>query len=125
MLENADMFAVVAVKNMDSAKKFYEDTLGFKPARTIGESVVIYKAGNGNLQVYVSESAGTNQATSVTWLVDDLKQTTKMLDGAGIKFEHYDFPNVKYDGDIHIMGDQQAAWFKDPDGNTLAIVPRN
>jgi extradiol dioxygenase family protein len=125
MPEDADVMAVVAVKDIDRAKKFYEGMLGLKLDRTVGDSVVIYKTNGARLQVYVSDSAGTNQATAVTWLVDDLKATAEALKAAGVTFEHYDFPGVKYDGDVHLMGEQRAAWFKDPDGNSLALVPKN
>ena len=40
----------------------------------------------------------------------------------GITFEHYDMPDMKREGDIHIGGDMKVAWFKDPDGNILNIV---
>jgi hypothetical protein len=45
-----------------------------------------------------------------------------MLKGKGVRFEHYDFPNTKRDGDVHVFGELKAAWFKDPDGNILSIV---
>jgi extradiol dioxygenase family protein len=125
MPEDADVMAVVAVKDIDRAKKFYEGMLGLKLDRAVGDSVVIYKTNGARLQVYVSDSAGTNQATAVTWLVDDLKATAEALKAVGVTFEHYDFPGVKYDGDVHLMGEQRAAWFKDPDGNSLALVPKN
>lgn len=39
-----------------------------------------------------------------------------------VKFEHYNIPNVKLEGDIHIRGNVKSVWFKDPDGNILSIV---
>ena len=44
------------------------------------------------------------------------------LKGRGVDFEHYDFPETKLEGDVHVSGKMRAAWFKDPDGNILAIV---
>jgi hypothetical protein len=72
--------------------------------------------------VYPSEYAGTNRATAVTWVVKDVEATVKDLRGRGITFEHYDLPGVKVQGDVHVVGKSKAAWFKDPDGNILAIV---
>jgi hypothetical protein len=46
----------------------------------------------------------------------------RALKGKGITFEHYEFPDVRHEGDVHVMGDMRAAWFKDPDGNILALV---
>jgi len=37
-------------------------------------------------------------------------------------FEHYEMGDMKHDGDVHINGTNKIAWFKDPDGNILAIA---
>ena len=37
-------------------------------------------------------------------------------------FEHYDMPDTKLAGDIHIVGDDKTAWFKDPDGNIHGLM---
>lgn len=44
------------------------------------------------------------------------------LKDKGVAFEHYDFPGMVLEGDVHVMGELKAAWFKDPDGNILAIM---
>jgi predicted lactoylglutathione lyase len=46
----------------------------------------------------------------------------EQLKAKGVTFEHYDMPGVELQGDVHVMGDMHAAWFKDPDGNILNIV---
>ena len=62
-------------------------------------------------------------ATAVTWAVgDDVEGVVRDLKAKGVKFEHYDMPEMKREGDIHIGGDMKVAWFKDPDGNILNIV---
>jgi hypothetical protein len=72
--------------------------------------------------VYKSQFAGSNKATAVTWIVDDVEGTVRDLKAKGISFEHYDFPGMTRKGDVHIAGKSKAAWFKDPDGNILAVV---
>ena len=44
------------------------------------------------------------------------------LRGKGVVFEHYDLPGATRKGDVHHTGRTKAAWFKDPDGNILALV---
>jgi hypothetical protein len=39
-----------------------------------------------------------------------------------VQFEHYDMPEMKREGDIHTGGGARAAWFKDSEGNILAII---
>ena len=58
----------------------------------------------------------------MTWAVGDVDGAVRDLKAKGVKFEHYDMPEVKLEGDIHVAGDFKVAWFKDPDGNILNIV---
>jgi hypothetical protein len=44
------------------------------------------------------------------------------LKANGIEFEHYDIPNIRLEGDIHVDGKVKVAWFKDPDGNILNLI---
>jgi len=123
VLNDNEAIPTIAVKKIDIAKKFYESVLGLKPTGGDDhEGVVTYDSGGAKLFVYESEYAGTNKATAVTWVVDDVDGTVKTLKGRGVDFEHYDFPETKLEGDVHVSGKMRAAWFKDPDGNILAIV---
>lgn len=122
MLADRDAVATVAVKDLKAARKFYGDTLGLKPTPVPEPEVLNYKSGNSTVLVYKSQFAGTNKATSITWIVDDVDGTVKDLKAKGISFEHYDFPGMTRKGDVHIAGKSKAAWFKDPDGNILAVV---
>ena len=121
MLGEADVIATVAVKDIEPAKKFYGETLGLEQVKE-DNGVVTYQSGGSKMVVYAAPTGGSNQASSATWQVKDLKAIVTALAGKGIKFEHYDMPAVTMDGDIHVMGGSQASWFKDPDGNTLALV---
>jgi hypothetical protein len=72
--------------------------------------------------VYRSQFAGTNKATSATWMVDDVDSLAPELKAKGAKFERYDFPGMTVEGDVHVGGGARVAWFKDPDGNILSLV---
>lgn len=122
MLGNKEVCATIAVKDMAVATKFYEETLGLeKSMETPGGTY--FKSGNSGVFVYASPSAGTNQATYASWIVDDVKSAHDALGAKGVTFEQYDsIPGVSRDGDIHTMGELQSVWFKDPDGNILNIV---
>jgi len=123
MLGNRDVAANVAVSNIETARKFYEGTLGLEPVGMEGDELVVYRSGKSSLNVYHSKYAGTNQATALSWVVGkDVEDLVQQLKSRGVKFEHYDMPGMKRQGDIHIGGDMKIAWFKDPDGNILNIV---
>jgi catechol 2,3-dioxygenase-like lactoylglutathione lyase family enzyme len=122
VLGNRDAIATIAVRNVEAAKKFYEETLGLQPLPAQETGVLSYKSGEASVLVYQSQFAGTNKATAVTWEVDDLEGTVQDLKAKGIRFEHYDLPGTTRKGDVHGSGKTKAAWFKDPDGNILALV---
>jgi catechol 2,3-dioxygenase-like lactoylglutathione lyase family enzyme len=123
MLGNRDAAANIAVRNMKTARKFYEGTLGLKPVSTEGEELVAYRSGSSTVLVYRSDYAGTNKATGLTWTVgDDVEVIARALKGRGVTFEHYDMPGMTLKGDVHVASAMKIAWFKDPDGNILSIV---
>jgi catechol 2,3-dioxygenase-like lactoylglutathione lyase family enzyme len=123
LLGNRNCVANLAVKNLDAARKFYEDTLGLAPVEEEGDEVVVYKSGDSVLNVYRSQYAGTNEATAVTWTVgNDLEDIVRALRDKGVTFEHYDMPGTTVNGDIHVTADMKVAWFKDPDGNILNLI---
>jgi len=122
VLGNTDAIATCAVKNIDAAKKFYEGTLGLLPLPAEEKGVMAYKAGKSSILVYESQYAGSNKATAVTWAVQDVEGEVQALKAKGVRFEHYDLPGSTRKGDVHGTGKTKAAWFKDPDGNILALV---
>ena len=74
--------------------------------------------------MYRSTFAGTNKATALTWAVDDVEEIVRTLKAKGVTFEHYDLPQTKREGDVHVAGEHKIAWFKDPDGNILSVMNR-
>jgi catechol 2,3-dioxygenase-like lactoylglutathione lyase family enzyme len=118
--------AVVAVSDLEAAKRFYEDQLGLKPGESQEQGVAYPCADGTSLFVYLSpENAGRNPATSAGWEVDDLDATLSELAARGVVFEQYDQPGIKTDArGVFDAGPFRAAWMKDPDGNTLAMTER-
>jgi catechol 2,3-dioxygenase-like lactoylglutathione lyase family enzyme len=125
MLRDTDAVANLAVKDLEVSRKFYQETLGLPEVGSEGEELVVFRSGKSSLNVYRSQFAGTNQATAVTWDVgDEIEDVVRKLKAKGIRFEHYDLPGQKLEGDIHIFDGTKVSWFKDPDGNILNVVGR-
>jgi catechol 2,3-dioxygenase-like lactoylglutathione lyase family enzyme len=122
MLGRADATPMIAVKDLDRARKFYEDTLGLKTKDETGGEVLTLKSGDTTINVYRSEFAGTNKATALTFDVDDIDKEVSELKEKGIFFEHYDVPGLERKGDLHVAEGFKTAWFKDPDGNILSLI---
>ena len=123
MLENSNVTANLAVKDVAKAKAFYEGTLGLSQVDDMEGELIVYKSGDTLINVYHSQFAGTNKATAATWAVGDrIEPIVKSLKSKGITFEHYDMPGLSLEGDIHVGQGMKVAWFKDPDGNILNLV---
>jgi catechol 2,3-dioxygenase-like lactoylglutathione lyase family enzyme len=124
MLGSKSAAATIAVKDVNAARRFYENTLGLELAdASQAPEALAYKSGSSQILVYRSQYAGTNQATAVTWDVgDEIGRIVQTLKSKGVAFEHYDMPGTTLKGDIHIADGMQAAWFKDPDGNIHALI---
>ena len=123
MLGDKEAVANIAVKNLETAKKFYEETLGLTQIGAEGQEVIVFRSGSSKIYVYKSQYAGTNQATAVTWVVGkDIESVVRELKTKGVAFEHYDMPDVIIEGDIHVADNMKVAWFKDPDGNILNVI---
>jgi len=121
MLGKSDATPMIAVRDLDRARKFYEETLGLSEVDDFGEGFML-KSGDTKLSVYRSEFAGTNKATALTFDVDDIESEVRGLKDKGIVFEHYDLEGLKADGDIYSAEGMKTAWFKDPDGNILSLI---
>ncbi len=122
MLGTRNAVANLAVSDLDRARDFYTGTLGLKQVDNEGDELIVLKSGDSVVNVYRSEFAGTNEATAVTWEVDDIEKEVADLREKGVAFEHYDMPGMEMEGDLHVADDYKIAWFKDPDGNILNIV---
>jgi catechol 2,3-dioxygenase-like lactoylglutathione lyase family enzyme len=123
MLADTDAVANVAVRDLESGRRFYAETLGLKPVGGQDGDVVVFQSGKSLLNVYRSDFAGTNKATAVTWDVGDaIEQAVGDLKAKGVAFERYDMPGLTLEGDIYAGYGMKVAWFKDPDGNILNVV---
>jgi len=122
MLGKADATPMIAVSDIERAKRFYENTLGLQSVREMGGEFFMLTSGNTTFNVYRSEFAGTNKATALTFEVDDIDSEVSELKSKGVDFEHFDVKGLTAEGDIYRGEHMKTAWFKDPDGNILSLV---
>ena len=123
-LKDCRVGALLAVSDLDAARRFYEDQLGLVPGEQEPDGVRYFCAEGTSLFVYLQpDNAGASSATLAGWTVDDLDETMHELSSRGVQFEHYDQPGIKTDErGVFDAGDFRAAWIRDPDGNTMAIT---
>src|SRR6266508_2725413 len=121
MLESSDFWATIPAADLERAKAFFRDALGFTPLKETDQWVT-YRSGTSVFQVYPTASAGTARHTLGGWVVEDLRATVDALRARGVAFEEYDVPGLKTEDGIAQLGEvERAAWFKDSEGNILAI----
>ena len=122
MLQHAPMYAYLPAKDVARARGFYEDKLGFRPTAEIAGGVAYDFANGTGCFLYPTPNAGTNRASQAFWRVDDIEREVAELRARGVTFEEYDTPNMKTVNGIATAGGARSAWFKDPEGNILAVI---
>jgi len=117
--------AAVAVSDMNRAKDFYEGRLGLDAQGDDPDGGRTYQCGE-QTTIHVFPTSGRargSEATIAGWTVDDLDAVVDELTANGVAFERYDEPPLRTNQKgIAVIGDTRSAWFKDPDGNLLALI---
>ena len=123
MLSELPFFANIPVADLDRARAFYEGVLGLRPWR-IDERIheVVYEAGPARFAIYVTAGAGKSEHTIGTFLVQDMDAIVRDLRERGVQFIDYELPGLKTEEGIASFGYDRVAWFRDPDGNILALT---
>jgi catechol 2,3-dioxygenase-like lactoylglutathione lyase family enzyme len=125
VIANARAIAVIPVSNLEQALEFYEGALGLPVQQRIEtlpqNREARFKVGQTEFAVYESVGAGESRATLMAFEVDDVEATVEDMRSRGVTFEEYDLPDLKTENGIATTADEKAAWFKDPDGNIIAV----
>jgi predicted enzyme related to lactoylglutathione lyase len=122
MLQGFPMYAYIPVANLARARQFYEQKLGFKPAREEAGGVTYEFGGRTACFMYPTPNAGTSKASQAFWQVEDIEREVSELKARGVKFEEYDMPGLKTKNGIASAGGAKSAWFKDTEGNIMALI---
>ncbi len=124
MLDRAQVTTMIPVVDMDRAVDFYANALGLELEETGEPGVVFFHCGGGTrIALYERPTPTKADHTLASWLVDDIEEAVDELDRRGITFEQYNFPGLQTDArGIADTGAARSAWFKDPEGNILAVT---
>lgn len=121
-LTHAGVTTILPVRNMDRARKFYEEKLGLEPEGFAAEGNYLFACGKGDHISLVPKPEGTkSDYTVMSFEVQGIERVITELEGKGIRFEDYDMPNLKTVNHISSMETEKAAWFKDTEGNFLCV----
>jgi predicted enzyme related to lactoylglutathione lyase len=123
MLKTAPIRAYIPASDVSRARKFYEHSVGLTPKEDYAGGV-IYQSGGTEVFLYHTPNAGTSKASQAYWQVDDVETEVSELKRRGVVFEEYDMPGLTTRNGIATGGGAKTAWFKDTEGNILAISQR-
>src|ERR1700752_1833862 len=122
MLQQSPMYVYLPAINVARARAFYEQKLGFRPYEKLAGGVIYkFEAGTAAF-LFPTKNAGTNRASQAAWRVEDVEREVAELKARGVTFEEYDVPGMTTVNSISTAGGAKTAWFKDTEGNILAIV---
>jgi catechol 2,3-dioxygenase-like lactoylglutathione lyase family enzyme len=124
MLQQSPLYSYIPAKDLARSREFYEKRLGFSPKEEIAGGVVYEFAKGTSCFLYVTPNAGTSKASQAFWQVANIEREVTELRERGIVFDKFEeLPGERsMDGIIVKDGGAKAAWFRDPDGNILAII---
>jgi catechol 2,3-dioxygenase-like lactoylglutathione lyase family enzyme len=124
-LGDSPVAATIPVSDLARAREFYEGTLGLSGGKDQDDGGHTYPSGGSFIHVYPSPAnAGASGATLAAWMVDDVEGAVDELIAKGVTFEQYGEPLSTDEKGIARIGGSEIAWFRDPDGNILAIETR-
>jgi len=122
MLQASPMYAYIPAKDVARARQFYEQKLGFKPKQEVAGGIVYEFGEHTGCFLYPTPNAGTSKASQAFWQVDDVEREVAELKARGVEFENYDMPGQQSENGIVTADGGKAAWFKDSEGNIMALV---
>ena len=122
MLTNSPLYSYIPAKDVARARRFYEQKLGFRPKAELAGGVVYEFGQKTGCFLYPTPNAGTSKASQAFWDVKDVEREVEELKARGVVFERYDMPGADDPSGVLTAGGAKAAWFKDSEGNILALV---
>jgi len=123
MFQPNNVVAALPAQDFDRAKSFYADKLELRPAEETDQDAR-YRVGQVEFIVFPSTGKASGDHTQLAFEVDDLENAVRTLRDNGVVFEEYDMPGFKsVDGIVELEG-EKGAWFKDSEGNLIAIAER-
>jgi catechol 2,3-dioxygenase-like lactoylglutathione lyase family enzyme len=136
MLASGGVSTRLPAQDLERARAFYADKLGLEPAEE-RPGGLLYRCASGEFALFESAGAPSGLYTQMAWQVDDIEAVVAELKRRGVVLEEYDLPGLTtVDGIAEVPGNypskggvgERAAWFRDSEGNLLAIgqpLPRS
>ena len=122
MLAECPIDPMILGTDLVRAREFYGDRVGLE-LLIEGDDFLAFRCGGDSRLVVTRSSSGTSEPqTKASWRVRDLAAEVAELRTRGVAVEDYDEPWLKTEDGIADVGFALAAWFVDPDGNSVGLL---
>ena len=121
MLPSAQVTAMLPVKDLDRARRFYEQQLGLAAGSAKPNGKFVYRCGGTEIALFPRPGGTKAEHTALSFKVDDIRASIRELESRGVRFADYDLPGLKTVEHVCLLGAEKAAWFQDPEGNILCL----
>ena len=122
MFKDSNAFSGFAVKDLDAAKAFYGETLGLDAREGPMGMLELHLGTGAVVLVYPKDDHQPANYTMLNLPVKDVDAAVDQLTKAGVKMEHYGADFGQDEKGIARGEGPTIAWFKDPSGNTIAVL---
>jgi predicted enzyme related to lactoylglutathione lyase len=122
-LKTSRAFSGYSANDIPKAKSFYGETLGLDVSESNG-MLTLHFAGGRDVLIYPKPNHTPATFTVLNFPVENVDDAVDTLSQRGVRFEHYDEPNLKTDakGICRASGGPVIAWFRDPAGNVISVL---
>ena len=122
MLSDYSIRTTLPASDLERAKAFYRDALGFVPEHEAPEGLSYRTKTGSPFFVYPSGGSASGQHTQMGWDVPDIDAEVTELQSRGVEFIEYNSPPLKTVNGIATTGSVKAAWFNESEGNLIGLV---
>lgn len=120
-LAASSVTCMLPVKDLDRARRFYEEGLGLEPLGAKPDGKFVYRCGGTELALFPKPEGTKAEHTALSFKVERIEDAVAALEQRGVRFADYDLPGLKTVGHVCVLGSEKAAWFEDPEGNILCL----
>ena len=124
MLADCPIHVTLPATDLERARRFYAEKLGLVPEVELPDARdgLFYRStAGGRFLLFPSHGAANGAHTQMTWTTNNIEAEVAALKARGIVFEEYDIPGLKTVDSVATIGQSKGAWFKDSEGNLLAL----
>jgi catechol-2,3-dioxygenase len=122
MLADYPIDPMILATDLGFAREFYGDRIGLEVLIESDDFLTFTCGGDSRLVVTRSSTGPSEAQTKASWRVSNLAAELAELRSRGVEIEDYDEPGLKTVDGIADVGFALAAWFVDPDGNSIGLL---